>query len=109
VNDLLQFGILLPNDLVELRRAHAGVLKLLERTASVDRLVLPRIADKDDPIVRTKAIEELASLLRADKTRFVNYVQLPVSTLIGGRLSQMTLKRHRFDPSLFELRRGARR
>ena len=30
VNDLFQFRILLPNDLIELRRTHAGVLKLLD-------------------------------------------------------------------------------
>lgn len=76
VHDLLQGRILLPDDVIELCRVHPGVLQLLERTAGVDRLVLPGVADKNDPVVLTKAIEELAGLLRADETRLVNYVQL---------------------------------
>ena len=76
VDDLLQAGICLPDDLIELGRAHPGILKLLEWPAGVHGLVLPRIPNQDDPIVRTESIEELARLLRADQTRFVDHVQL---------------------------------
>src|SRR5712691_324569 len=79
VNYLLQFGILLPNDLIELRRAHAGVLKLLERTASLDRLVLARIADHQHPVVRPETFEELTGLTSADETRFVDHVKMSVA------------------------------
>jgi hypothetical protein len=79
VDDLFQPGILLPNDVVELRCAHAGILKLLEWPAGVHGLVLPRIANQDDPIIGTKPVEKLARLLRADETRLVDHVQLSMA------------------------------
>jgi hypothetical protein len=45
VDDLLEGWIILPNDFIELRRAHPGVLKLFERPSGFDRLVLPGIAN----------------------------------------------------------------
>ena len=80
VNDLPQFGILLPNDLIELRRAHAGVLKLLEWAARVDGLVLASIADHQHPVVRPKTIEELTGLTSADETCFVDHVQVSMAS-----------------------------
>jgi hypothetical protein len=79
VDDLFQPGILLPNDVVELRRAQPGILKLLEWPTGVHGLVLPRIADKDDPVIRTESIEDLAHLLRADEACFVDHVQLSMA------------------------------
>jgi hypothetical protein len=79
VDDLFQPGILLPNDVVELRRAQPGILKLLEWPTGVHGLVLPRIANQDDPIIGAKPVEELARLLRADETRFVHQVQLSMA------------------------------
>jgi hypothetical protein len=76
VDDLLQAWICLPDDLIELRRTHPGILKLFEWPTGVDGLVLSGISNQDDPIVGTKPIEELARLLRADEARFVHHVQL---------------------------------
>jgi hypothetical protein len=78
VDDLLQAWICLPDDLIELRRTHPGILKLFEWPAGVDGLVLSGISNQDDPIVGTKPIEELARLFRADQTRFVDHVQPPM-------------------------------
>ena len=42
--------VFLPNDLIELRRLHSGLLQLLERLSGIDGLMLPRIADEDHAV-----------------------------------------------------------
>ena len=80
VNDLFQARIRLPNDLVELCGLHSGVLQLLEGAPGFDTLVLSGVADHDYPVVRPQAIEKLAGLTRADETRFVDHVQVPLAS-----------------------------
>jgi hypothetical protein len=108
VDDLLQPWILLSHDLIELGRAHPGILKLLEWPAGVHGLMLSGIANQDDPIVGTKPIEELTCLLCADETGFVDQVQLSTSR-VRNRLGQVALQRLRGDPGFFELGCRARR
>jgi hypothetical protein len=45
LDSLLQLRIFLPHNLFEPHRPHSGFLKLCERTASLDRFMLPRVAD----------------------------------------------------------------
>jgi len=56
VDDLFQPGILLPNDVIELRCTHPGILELFEWPTGVHGLVLPCVANQDDPIVGTKPV-----------------------------------------------------
>ena len=77
VDDLLQPWICLPNDLIELRRAHPGILKLFEWPTGVDGLVLPGITNQMTRSLGPSPIEELARLFRADETRFVDRIRFP--------------------------------
>ncbi len=47
----LQVGILLPNNFVELRGLHAGILQFAEYPAGFHRLVLPYVTHKNDPVI----------------------------------------------------------
>jgi hypothetical protein len=87
---LLQGRIILPNYILELRGPHARVLKLLEGSASFNRLMLSGVADEHGTIVRPHTLEELTSLLRADEARLVNNVQVPAARL-AARFGKMPL------------------
>jgi hypothetical protein len=108
LNDVLEICIALPDDFVQLRRLHAGVLELLERLASIHCLVLARVSDQERAIVRTHSLEELSGLFRTDEAGFINDVEVSPSTA-SRRLSQVGLKRRRFDASFLQLRRRPRR
>ena len=43
---MLKLCVALPDDFVQPRRLHARVLELLERPASIHRLVLARVSDE---------------------------------------------------------------
>ena len=61
----LQSRVLLANDLSESRRAHSGMLQLLERAARFDALMLANIADQKHAVIGTESREKLADLVGA--------------------------------------------
>jgi hypothetical protein len=64
----LQLRISLADDLVKFRGIHSGLLQLLERTASFDRLVLACISYKDDTILWAKTAQKITHLVGAGET-----------------------------------------
>ena len=48
---LFQRRVFLPHDLIEPRRAHSGLLQLLERSAGIHGLVLPRVAHQHHAVI----------------------------------------------------------
>jgi hypothetical protein len=59
---LLQLRVALPDDLVQFRCPHTGFLKLRERPARFDSLMLPRIADQKNAIIGSKPLDEFMHL-----------------------------------------------
>jgi hypothetical protein len=78
----LQRRVFLADNLVELGGAHSGLLQLLERATCFDALVLACVADQEYAIVAAETRKELAHLVGAGKTRFIDKVKVP---LFGGR------------------------
>jgi hypothetical protein len=61
--DLAQLRVSLPHDLAKLRRLHSVPLKLLERAASFDCLMLLNISNQDYFVLSLKAREEGVQVL----------------------------------------------
>ena len=53
---LLQLRVALPDNLVQLRRPHTRFLKLRERPARFDSLMLPRIAYQQNAVIWVEAV-----------------------------------------------------
>ena len=88
----LQRRVFLADDLVELGRAHSGLLQLLERAARFDALMLAGVADQEYAVVGAEARKELAHLVGAGKARFIDKVEVPlVRELPGWASGQGTL------------------
>src|SRR6201995_2532917 len=68
--------VLLADDLVKFGSTHSSFLQLLKRSARFDALMLARIANQQDPVLRTEAREKLAHLVGAGKARFVDKVEV---------------------------------
>ena len=75
-DDGLQRRVFLPNDLVELGGAHSGLLQLLEGAACFYALVLPGVADQEYAVVGAETRKELAHLVGAGKTRFIDKLKV---------------------------------
>ena len=60
---LLQSGVPLPHDLVQLGRTHAGILQLRERPAGLDGLMLASVAHQQHAVVWMKTGHEIVHLL----------------------------------------------
>ncbi len=71
---LLQVRVALPQNLAELHRHHAGFLKLCERTACLDRFVLPRVSYQKDTIIPMQVFDKLVHLPRGGERRFVDHI-----------------------------------
>ncbi|HYT76721.1 MAG TPA: hypothetical protein VEL79_18335, partial [Vicinamibacterales bacterium] len=108
-NGLLQRGVLLPHDGVETNRLDAGVLQLVIRSARLDGMMLARVSDEQDAIVRTEPVQEVVHLPRAREARFVDHIE-PRGAIPGvGRLDKMTLHGLRRDAGVGESVRRAGR
>ena len=75
LDSLLQFRVFLAHDFFEPHRPHSGFLKLCERTARFDRLVLPRVAYKQNPVSLMKPFHELVYLARRSERRLVEHIE----------------------------------
>jgi hypothetical protein len=51
LDGFFQCRIFLPDDFIQARRLHSGLLQLLVRPARIDRLVLAYIADQNDTVI----------------------------------------------------------
>ena len=91
-NDGLEGRILLAHDVVEARGLDAGLLKLLIRSARVDRLVLTDIADEQDAVFGSETLEEVVHLPRAGETRFVEHIEAPAFVRFGVGSGEMALQ-----------------
>ena len=81
-----QRRVFLANDLVELGRAHSGLLQLLEWAACFDALMLARVADQEHAVVGAETRKELAHLVGAGKARFIDKVEVPL--FLSGRVGR---------------------
>jgi hypothetical protein len=88
---LFQGGILLPNDLIESRRSHSGVLHLFERPAGVHGLMLPRVSDQHHAIILIEPLQEIVNLFRAGKARLIDEIEVPLSITDTISLRQVML------------------
>jgi hypothetical protein len=71
--------VLLPNDLIEPRGSHSGVLHLLERPAGVYGLMLPRVADQHHAIMLIEPLQEIVNLFRTGEARLIDEIEMPLS------------------------------
>src|SRR5579883_121146 len=81
-NGGLERRVFLPDNLVQLCRAHSRLLQLLERTARFHSLVLARIADQEHAVLKSEPGEKVAHLAGACETRFINKVKVLLSGAI---------------------------
>jgi hypothetical protein len=71
-----QLRVFLAHDLVKLRSLHPGLLHLLEGLASIDALMLARVADKKHSILRPDLLHECLHLAGAGQTGFINHIEV---------------------------------
>src|SRR6266702_8843716 len=71
-----QFGIFLPDDLVQFRATHPGLYQLLEGLSGFDALMLAGIADEQHAIFGTDLLQEVAHLLGAGKARLIEHIEV---------------------------------
>jgi hypothetical protein len=90
---LLQLQVALPDDLIQFRCPHTGFLKLSERPARFDSLMLPRVADQENAVIGSKPFNKFVHLAGGGERRFVEYIQ-PLLAGIGPLSpGKMMLKR----------------
>ena len=92
LNSLLQFRVLLSHNLFESHRPHSSFLKLRERTARFDGLMLPRVAYQQNPVSRMKPFDELVHLARRGKRRLVEHIELLLTCVRLLSLRKMALQ-----------------
>src|SRR5882724_5191848 len=104
-NCRLQGWVFLPDDLLEFRGSHAGILQLLERAACFDALMLTGVADQKDPVTATHPLEKFTHLIGTRETRFVDEKE-PLMLHLGLRVSRSSKKAlqcSRMNTHLFQL------
>ena len=105
-----KFRVFLTNDLVKLGCPHPGFLHLLEGLSGVYALILPRVADKQYPVLRADLFEERLHLAGAGETGLVEHVEVPcvrVSRVpFDASTRKETLQRIGWDASITELAGG---
>jgi hypothetical protein len=72
-----QLRIFLAHDLIKLRCPHSGSLHLLEGLSGIDALVLPGVANKQNPILRANLFEKRLHLPGAGEAGFVKHIKVP--------------------------------
>ena len=103
-----QSRVLLPNDVVQRRRTHSGLLQLLEGSARFHALMLADIADQKHAVIGVNSGKELSHLLGAGKARFIDEVE--VLSLCGVWIcsaGEEALQGSGFNSCLIQLTGGA--
>ncbi len=93
---LFQLRVFLPDDLFELHRFHARILKLREWTPGLDCLMLPTITYQQHTIIGMKAIHKLVHLLGGRKRGFIEHIQAALSGVRLLSTCKVLLQRGRF-------------
>ena len=108
---LFQLRITLPHDLIELERLHAGILQLRKDAAGFNRLMLARIADKENAVVRMEAAHKLVHLFRRCKRTLVDHIQTMLACIDSLAAGKMGLQGPGLDAGIGQLlrRSGGRR
>jgi hypothetical protein len=73
-DDLLQLGVALPNDVIQRGRPHPCLLKLSERTACFNGLMLTTISYQQHSIIPVETFNELVHLTRGGKRGLIEYI-----------------------------------
>ncbi len=92
LDDVLEGGVLLPDDLVQPDGLHPGLLELLIGAPGLDRLMLADVAHEQHAVLGTEPLEELVHLLRARQARLIEHVEVLGSVARGIGLREMALQ-----------------
>ena len=91
-----------------MRGPHPRLLKLLERPTGFNALVLARVPNQKHSVLRPEPREELAHLVRACQTRFIQKTEVLLFQSVAiGSTGEKTLQRCGIDACFGELTRGA--
>lgn len=101
----LQFGVTLSDDLVRSCREHSRLLQLLKRPPGFCSLVLARVTNEDYPVETMQAPKKLVHLLGARQARFVHEIQSPYSIILPLAPCQKALERVGTNSGFLELLR----
>ncbi len=80
---LAEAFVLLANDFIQPRHVHAGVLQFRKDAAGFDRLMLPRIADQQNAVLRLECLQKVAHLFAGCEARFIHKEQ-PRPRILSG-------------------------
>src|ERR1700722_6455493 len=102
-----QRRVCLPHDLIKPRCLDPRFLELLIGSACFDRLMLARVAYKQNPVATFESVQKFVHLPSTCEARFVENVEslLAIVQIFAPR--QMPLQRARFDSRFFEFLRRA--
>jgi hypothetical protein len=84
--------VFLAHDLIKVRCFHPGLLQLLVRSASLHCFMLPRIADKQHPVLIVQSVQKLVQLLRARQAGFVEDIERLLSVIGPALAVEMPLQ-----------------
>lgn len=79
LDHLFQVRVFLADNLSELHRFYARVLKLREGTPRLDRFMLPPVANQQHAVIGMQAIHKLVHLSGGRKRRFIEHIQAALS------------------------------
>jgi hypothetical protein len=82
LNGFFERWVFLAHDLIKVRCLHSGLLQLLVRSTSLHCFMLPRIADKQYPVMIVQSVQELVHLFRARQAGFVEDIE-PLLPVVG--------------------------
>jgi hypothetical protein len=104
----LEFRVLLADNLIKFGRAHSGFLQLFERSASLNALMLPRVADQQHTVMSSETGEKIAHLIGACEARFVHEIEMSLlCERRSSRPSEESLQGSGIYARLAKLARGA--
>ena len=107
LDDVLEGGVLLPDDVVQSDGLDAGLLELLIGAPGVDGLMLADVAHEQHAVLGTEPMEEVVHLLRARQARLVEHVEVLGSVAWGVGLREMALQGARGDAGVGQFLGGA--
>ncbi len=79
LDHLFELRVLLADNLFELHRPHTSFLQLRERPPCFDRLMLSRVADQENPVVRMEPPHKVIHLPGRSKRALVEHIEPLVS------------------------------
>ena len=79
----------------------------MKRSTRFDRVMLTRISDEQDAIIRAESLQHVMHLLRARQARFVDHIEVRRAITGVCRLKKMALHRLRRDAGVGEAMRRA--